>query len=206
MFFKGLLRYIGTVDITDYAHDCHKIIHTSDQSIYHFSKIKEFNDSAWALHEISYDSAKRYNRYVPPSFAYKKIVNTVLDQISKNGQQYYVVSSMLAWLLPGQKIDKHVDLQKVYAQTRRIHVQITQDTGAYMSVWSGNHEHKCTFDPGFVYELNNRAYHSVTHNGLKEIYSILVIDFGAVNNTFVKEDNIEKDTNIPESKNLPLWI
>lgn len=202
MFFNALLKDIGICNIEQFKKDCHLLFESSSEK-YYFPKIQEFNDSKWALIELSYEKADKMNRYYQPTKSYYDIIDQIFKLVGNN---YYVVSSMIAWLLPGQSIDKHVDLQKVYANTRRIHVQISQDSESYMSVWAGSIEYKVNIKPGQIYELNNRVYHAVRHNGSKEIYSILVIDIAEKNSLFNVEDNVIKDYNLPDSNNLKLWI
>lgn len=202
MFFNGLLRHVDQINVDEFNADCRTLFECTEDKKYHFDRIKEFNDSKWALIELSYGNASETARYLNPTPSYKKIVDHILSKI---GYNYYVVSSMLAWLRPKEFIEKHVDLQKVYANTRRMHVQITQDKKAYLSVWSGEKEVQFNIEPGIIYELNNRTYHAVTHEGEDNLYSILVIDFSDVNQQFTKLDNEIKDFNLPNSNNLPSW-
>jgi hypothetical protein len=137
----------------------------------------------------------------PPN-SYYKIVDAVLDKIGRN---YYVVSSMLTWVNPGSRILKHVDLQRVYASTRRIHIVIERPELAYMSSYAGSIKHDFKFDMGATYELNNRVYHSVDNPGQQGRFVLLIIDFAEQGVTFKEEDNVIKDMNLMDSTQLNLY-
>jgi hypothetical protein len=140
--------------------------------------------------------------YIEPPGSYFKLVDSILDKIGKN---YYVVSSMLAWVNPGSKISKHVDLQRIYAKTRRIHVVIERAELAYMSSYAGSTKHDFKFDIGTTYELNNRVYHSVDNPDQQGRFVLLIIDFAEQGITFKEEDNVVKDMNLLDSSNLELY-
>jgi hypothetical protein len=140
--------------------------------------------------------------YIKPPASYFKLVNCLLDKIGSN---YYVVSSMLAWVNPGSKISKHVDLQRVYANTRRIHIVIERPELAYMSSYTGTVKHDFKFDAGATYELNNRVYHSVDNPDVAGRFVLLIIDFVEQGITFKEEDNVIKDMNLLDSSQLPVY-
>jgi hypothetical protein len=202
MHFNGLIRILESTNIVDFKNDCDKIIDVEDNNPRFRSIISLFEDSRWALFEISYKHAPSMTPYIEPPVSYFKLVDSILDKIGRN---YYVVSSMLAWVNPGSKISKHVDLQRIYAKTRRIHVVIERAELAYMSSYAGSTKHDFKFDIGTTYELNNRVYHSVDNLDQQGRFVLLIIDFAEQGITFKEEDNVIKDMNLLDSSNLELY-
>jgi|LauGreDrversion4_2_1035121.scaffolds.fasta_scaffold00348_36 hypothetical protein len=202
MHFNGLIRLLESTNIDDFKNDCNKIIDVEDNNPRFRSGISLFEDSRWALFEISYKHAPSLTSYIEPPGSYYKIVDSILDKIGRN---YYVVSSMLAWVNPGSKISKHVDLQRVYANTRRIHIVIERPNLAYTSSYAGSVKHDFKFDVGATYELNNRVYHSVDNPVQQGRFVLLIIDFAEQGVTFKEEDNVIKDMNLLDSSNLELY-
>lgn len=202
MHFNGLIRLLESTNIDDFKNDCNKIIDVEDNNPRFRSGISLFEDSRWALFEISYKHAPSLTSYIEPPQSYYKIVDSILDKIGRN---YYVVSSMLAWVNPGSKISKHVDLQRVYANTRRIHIVIERPNLAYTSSYAGSVKHDFKFDVGATYELNNRVYHSVDNPVQQGRFVLLIIDFAEQGITFKEEDNVIKDMNLLDSSNLELY-
>lgn len=202
MHFNGLIRLLESTNIDDFRNDCNKIINVEDNNPRFRSVIGLFEDSRWALFDLSYKHAPSMSPYIKPPESYFKLVDSILDKIGRN---YYVVSSMLAWVNPGSKISKHVDLQRVYANTRRIHVVIERAELAYMSSYAGSTKHDFKFDAGATYELNNRVYHSVDNPDQQGKFVLLIIDFAEQGITFKEEDNVIKDMNLLDSSNLELY-
>ena len=202
MHFNGLIRLLEATPIDEFKNACDTIINGSDSDPRFRSIISLFEDSRWGIFELSYKHAPSLNSYIEPPHSYYKIVDSILDKIGRN---YYVVGSMLAWVNPGSKISKHVDLQRVYANTRRIHVVIERAELSYMSSYAGTTKHDFKFDPGTTYELNNRVYHSVDNPGLQGRFVLLIIDFVEHGVIFKEEDNVIKDMNLIDSSQLPLY-
>jgi len=202
MHFNGLIRILESTNVIDFKNDCDKIIDVEDNNPRFRSVISLFEDSRWALFDLSYKHAPSMSPYIEPPGSYFKLVDSILDKIGKN---YYVVSSMLAWVNPGSKISKHVDLQRIYAKTRRIHVVIERAELAYMSSYAGSTKHDFKFDIGTTYELNNRVYHSVDNPDQQGRFVLLIIDFAEQGITFKEEDNVVKDMNLLDSSNLELY-
>ena len=202
MHFNGLIRLLESTNIDDFKFDCNKIIDVEDNNPRFRSVIGLFEDSRWALFDLSYKHAPSMSPYIKPPESYFKLVDSILDNIGRN---YYVVSSMLAWVNPGSKISKHVDLQRVYANTRRIHVVIERAELAYMSSYAGITKHDFKFDTGTTYELNNRVYHSVDNPDQQGKFVLLIIDFAEQGITFKEEDNVIKDMNLLDSSNLEIY-
>lgn len=202
MYFNGLIRSLGQTDITEFEKDCNSIIQVADNKKQFLSGISLFEDSRWALFEISYKHAPSLTPYITPPKSYYEIVDSILDKIGRN---YYVVSSMLAWVNPGSKISKHVDLQRVYANTRRIHIVIERPDLAYTSSYAGTIKHDFKFDAGTTYELNNRVYHSVDNPSQQGRIVLLIVDFVEQGITFKEEDNVIKDMNLLDSSQLPVY-
>lgn len=202
MHFNGLIRPLDSTNIEDFKIDCDNIIEFADNKPQFRSVISLFEDSRWALFDISYKHAPSMSPYIEPPKSYFKLVDSILDKIGRN---YYVVSSMLAWVNPGSKISKHVDLQRVYANTRRIHILIERAGLAYMSSYAGTIKYDFKFDPGATYELNNRVYHSVDNPSQQGRCVLLIIDFAEQGVTFKEEDNVIKDMNLLDSSQLPVY-
>jgi hypothetical protein len=202
MYFDGLLKKIGHVDVESILSEISGLFDTGNINKFQ-TTIKEFNESKWAVLEIAYADPTVYASYISPTKSYYDIIERVIEFIGKN---YYVVHAMIAWVTPGQKIEKHVDLQDIYTKTRRIHVQLIQNTESFMSVWAGEVEHKVNIKPGAIYELNNRAYHAVSNLSSQHTYAILVLDLGIEGHAFTKEDNTSKNLDLQSSTGLPLWI
>lgn len=202
MHFNGLIRLLESTNIDDFKFDCNKIIDVEDNNPRFRSVIGLFEDSRWALFDLSYKHAPSMNPYLEPPKSYFKLVDAILDKIGRN---YYVVSSMLAWVNPGSKISKHVDLQRIYANTRRIHIVIERAELSYMSSYAGTTKHDFKFDVGATYELNNRVYHSVDNPGQQGRFVLLIIDFAEQGVSFKEEDNVIKDMNLLDSSNLEIY-
>jgi hypothetical protein len=201
MFFNGLIRPYGDIDASAVAEFIMSFI--ARQTTGNLSStISLFNDSQWMILDIAYKDPTRTKLYVQPPDEYHAVVDKIQALI---GQHYYVVQSMIAWMPPGTEVSKHVDLQKMYANTRRLHVQLVQNPDASMSVYAGDREHQFNFMPGAVYELNNRTYHSAKNTSTQDYYAILVIDFAKQRQIFTDRDNVDKDTNLLKSDNLPLY-
>jgi len=201
MFFNGLIRPYGSIDHSAMAEFIKDFI-TGQPTTNFSSTISLFNDSQWMILDLAYKDPTVTQLYVQPPNEYYKIVESLLALL---GQEYYVVQSMIAWMPPGTEVSKHVDLQKMYVNTRRLHVQLLQSSQATMSSYAGQQEYKFNFDPGTVYELNNRVYHSARNNSTEDYYAILVIDFAQGNQKFTNEDNVVKDRNLLKSDNLPVY-
>ena len=202
MHFNGLIRLIEPTDINDFKNDCDSIIIGADKDPRFRSVIGLFEDSRWALFELSYKHAPNMSPYIAPPASYFKLLDSILEKI---GRHYYVVSSMLAWVNPGSKISKHVDLQRVYANTRRIHILIERTELSYSSSYAGTTRHDFKFDAGTTYELNNRVYHSVDNPGQYGRLVLLIVDFAEQGITFTEEDNVIKDMNLADSTQLPVY-
>ena len=202
MHFNGLIRLLESTDVNDFKNDCANIIDKSDSDPRFRSIISLFEDSRWAMFDLSYKHAPSTKSYLEPPKSYFKIVDSVLDKI---GRHYYVASSMLAWVNPGSKISKHVDLQRLYANTRRIHIVIERPELAYSSSYAGSIKHDFKFDVGATYELNNRVYHSVDNPDQQGRFVLLIIDFAEQGITFKEEDNIIKDMNLLDSSQINLY-
>ena len=202
MHFNGLIRLLESTDIKDFKNDFDKIIDDADNNPKFRSIISLFEDSRWALFDLSYKHAPSMSPYLAPPTSYFKLLDSILDKI---GRHYYVVSSMLAWVNPGSKISKHVDLQRVYANTRRIHILIERAELSYTSSYAGEIRHDFKFDAGTTYELNNRVYHSVDNPGQHGRLVLLIVDFAEQGITFTEEDNVIKDMNLADSTQLPMY-
>ena len=202
MHFNGLIRLIEPTNINDFKNDCDKIIKVEDNNPRFRSTISLFEDSRWALFDISYKHAPSMTPYIKPPESYFKILDTILDKIGRN---YYVVSSMLAWVNPGSKILKHVDLQRVYANTRRIHIVIERTELSYMSSYAGETRHDFKFNIGTTYELNNRVYHSVDNPSNQGRFVLLIVDFAEHGVIFKPEDNVIKDMALADSSQLAVY-
>lgn len=202
MHFNGLIRLLEQTNIEEFKKDCNTIIEISDNKKQFLSGISLFEDSRWALFEISYKHAPSLTPYIKPPRSYYEIIDSILDKIGRN---YYVVSSMVTWINPGSKISKHVDLQRVYANTRRIHIVVERPELAYSSSYAGSIKHDFKFAVGSTYELNNRVYHSVDNPDQQGRFVLLIIDFAEHGVTFKEEDNIVKDMNLIDSSNLELY-
>jgi hypothetical protein len=202
MYFNGLVRPLEHINIEEFKEECDRLILDSDNKTRFLSGISLFEDSRWALFEISYKHAPSLSSYIEPPTSYYKIVDSILENIGRN---YYVVSSMLAWVNPGSKISKHVDLQRVYANTRRIHVVVERPELAYTSSYAGSIKHDFKFNVGATYELNNRVYHSVDNPDQQGRFVLLIIDFAEQGITFKEEDNVIKDMNLLDSSQINLY-
>ena len=202
MHFNGLIRLLEQTNIEEFKKDCNAIIEIADNKKQFLSGISLFEDSRWALFEISYKHAPSLTAYIKPPRSYYEIVDSILDKIGRN---YYVVSSMLTWINPGSKISKHTDLQRVYANTRRIHIVVERPELAYSSSYAGSMKHDFKFAVGATYELNNRVYHSVDNPDQQGRFVLLIIDFAEYGVTFKDEDNVIKDMNLLDSSNLELY-
>lgn len=202
MHFNGLIRLIEPTNINDFKNDCDKIIKVEDNNPRFRSTISLFEDSRWALFDISYKHASSMSSYIKPPESYFKILDIILDKIGRN---YYVVSSMLAWVNPRSKILKHVDLQRVYANTRRIHIVIERTELSYMSSYAGETRHDFKFDIGTTYELNNRVYHSVDNPSNRGRFVLLIVDFAEHGVIFKPEDNVIKDMSLADSSQLAVY-
>ena len=202
MHFNGLIRLFDQTNIEEFKKDCNAIIEIADNKKQFLTGISLFEDSRWALFDLSYKHAPSLNPYIKPPESYFKLLDSILDKIGRN---YYVVSSMLAWVNPGSKILKHVDLQRVYANTKRIHIVIERAELAYMSSYSGTIRHDFKFDAGATYELNNRVYHSVDNPSQQGRFVLLIIDFAEHGVIFKEEDNVIKDMNLLDSSQLAVY-
>jgi hypothetical protein len=201
MFFNGLIRPYGDIDTSTMAEFIKDFV--ANQNTDNFkTTIPLFNDSRWAILDMSYKDPTRVKLYIKPPEEYYKIIDVLKALI---GQDYYVVQSMIAWMPPGTEVSKHIDLQKMYVDTRRLHVQLLQTPDAYMSSYAGDREHKFNLNPGSVYELNNRIYHSAKNNSTKDYYALLVVDFAVNGQIFTPQDNIDKDCNLLNSNILPVY-
>ena len=201
MFFNGLIRPYGSIDVGSISEFVTDFIASQTATKFN-STISLFNDSQWMILDIAYKDPTATQLYVQPPGEYYKIVDSLLALL---GQKYYVVQSMIAWMPPGTEVSKHVDLQKLYVNTRRLHVQLLQSPQATMSSYAGPREYKFNFDTGTVYELNNRVYHSAKNNSTEDYYAILVIDVALCDRLFTNEDNVVKDRNLLKSDNLPVY-
>jgi hypothetical protein len=200
MFFNGLIRPYGNIDASVMSEFIRDFI--AKQSDTEFaSTISLFNDSQWMVLDVAYKDPKALQLYVEPPREYHDLVKAITQLI---GQEYYVVQSMIAWMPPGTEISKHVDLQKIYTETRRLHVQLLQSPRASISSYAGNKEFKFNFSQGSVYEINNRVYHSAINNSRDEYYAILILDLATKDKTFIEQDNIDKNPALPNSNNLPV--
>lgn len=198
MFFNGLIRPLGIIEVEElqtYLHSVMKSVNPNNFT----TKISLFGNSCWGILDRSFKDPKQSNVYIPPPPGYDKIVKEVLSRASPN---LYPVMSQIAWIRPGDKVDKHIDLQRIYAKTRRFHVQLEQTIGAVMHVYRGTDAVPFRESVGAVYELNNRVYHSAENSG-PGMYMILVIDAANIGDVFDEADNEVKDLNLQDSYNLP---
>lgn len=202
MHFNGLIRLLEQTNIQEFKKDCATIIELADNKKQFLSGISLFEDSRWALFDISYKHAPSMTPYIKPPESYFKILDTILDKIGRN---YYVVSSMLAWVNPGSKILKHTDLQRVYANTRRIHIVVERPELAYSSSYAGSMKHDFKFNIGTTYELNNRVYHSVDNPSNQGRFVLLIVDFAEHGVIFKPEDNVIKDMALADSSHLAVY-
>jgi hypothetical protein len=201
MFFNGLIRSYGNLDASILSEFVNDFI-TKQQGARFDSTISLFNDSQWMILDIAYKNPTSLKLYVEPPVGYHRIVEQMIALI---GSEYYPVQSMIAWMPPGTEVSKHVDLQKIYASTRRLHVQLLQTPQSNMILYAGNQEYKFNMDVGSVYELNNRTYHSAKNNGTEDYYALLIVDFALKGQVFTEQDNVDKDLNIPNSMNIPIY-
>ena len=199
MFFNGLIRPYGEVDSTDMSEFVRDFIHRQEDAMP--STISLFNDSQWMVLDIAYRDPRLMKLYVEPPAEYQSMIQQLTALLGKN---YYVVHSMIAWMPPSSEISKHTDLQRIYTNTRRLHVQLLQNPDAYMTSYAGDKEYRFNFKQGTVYELNNRIYHGGKNNSKDNYYALLVVDFALKSQSFSLEDNVIKDDNLLNSDQLPV--
>jgi hypothetical protein len=200
MFFQGLVRNLGSVNTSAYTNTLTDIVRINLQPNFKFP-ISLFNDSQWGIIEVAYRDISEQKNFIPINSEYENIKQHILNYYNND---FYVVQSMLAWLPPGTSVSKHIDLQKIYTETIRVHVQIMQNTESYMSMWRGDQEIKFNMPIGSVYELNNRVYHAAINNSTSSFYCILIFDISLKNVKFNAQDNIIKIPACENTKNLPI--
>ena len=72
-----------------------------------------------------------------------------------------VIRAMMARLLPGCRIARHMDSHPSFAVAHRIHVPLVTNAGVEFIVG----DERVPPRPHFAFELNNRMYHRVANNG-----------------------------------------
>lgn len=128
---------------------------------------------SWATHKrldpddympLYYEETDIGSVYTFPEWNQFKLLVTpiVVDVLRKLGSTSGAVTRLaLVKMMPGKKIDPHVDGQMMARKAHRIHISITSPIGVEYKI-SGK---KFKMKAGHAYDFNNCVRHSVRHSG-----------------------------------------
>ena len=86
------------------------------------------------------------------------------------GVEGIVTRIQFARMKPGATIQPHIDQSLMLVSSHRVHIPLTSNDGVTFTI----DEQDCHFDPGEVFELNNRVVHSVANNGDSDRIHLIV--------------------------------
>ena len=86
------------------------------------------------------------------------------------GVEGIVTRIQFARMKPGTKIQPHIDQSLMLVASHRVHIPLTSNAGVTFTIDDQN----CHFEPGEVFELNNRVVHSVVNDGETDRIHLIV--------------------------------
>lgn len=115
---------------------------------------------------------------------------TLVEQIiGYLGVEGIVTRIQFARMKPGASIQPHVDQSLMLVASHRVHIPLTSNDGVIFTI----DEQDCHFEPGEVFELNNRVTHSVVNKGTRDRIHLIVDYFpAAVNDPAILRWGFEK--------------
>ena len=86
------------------------------------------------------------------------------------GVEGIVTRIQFARMKPGASIQPHVDQSLMLVASHRVHIPLTTNPGVSFTI----DDQACHFEPGEVFELNNRVTHSVVNDGDSDRIHLIV--------------------------------
>jgi hypothetical protein len=92
------------------------------------------------------------------------LVSPIMDKVIK-GYEFsdtaFINKCLLARMRPNMTIPRHIDLDKTFFYSHRLHVPILTNPNVDFIIGG----ERCVMEEGNAYEISNRDFHSVANNG-----------------------------------------